>query len=167
MITVERTETAVPLTLSVTRGNSGVSGLTVNVEIRNGATNNSYLDFSDGVFKTIGWVQKQLAMVDLGGGFYSQQFDLSTTVSPPNHLIAEYDSGRGVTTDCILVKRTVYDELGESVDGTITARDALANANAMARGKIIRSGNDFAHRNNADDATLFTNQKSDTERTPI
>lgn len=167
MITVERTETLVPLTLSVTRGNSGVSGLTVNVEIRDGGTNNSYLDFADGAFKTVGWTQKQVTLTDLSGGFYSSQFDLSATTNPPNHLVAEYDTGRGVTTDCILVKRTVYDELGESVDGSITARDALANANAMARGKILRSGNDFAHRNNADDATLFTNQKSDTERTPI
>ena len=167
MITVERTETNVPLTLAVTRGNGGVSGLTVNVVIRDGATNNSYLDFSDGVFKTVGWTQKQLPLTDLGGGFYANQFDLSLTVSPPNHLIAEYDSSRGVTSDCILVKKTVYDELGESVDGVITVRDSLANTNAMARGKIIRTSDDFAHRNDADTATLFTNRKTNTERTPI
>lgn len=167
MITVERTETSVPLTLSVTRGSSGVSGLTANVEIRDGSTNDSYLDFADGFFKTTGWSQKQVALTDLGGGFYSGQFDLSNTIGPPNHLVAHYITPKGVTMENILVQKTVHDLLGQSVDGTITAEDALANTNAMARGKIVRTGNDFAHRNNADDATLFTNQKSNTERTPI
>ena len=56
----------------------------------------------------------------------------------------------------------------DSVDGAITVKDALANANAMARGKITRIGtNQYAYRDSADGATLFTNEDNESERTPV
>ena len=58
--------------------------------------------------------------------------------------------------------------LTDVVDGSITVGTALARANAMASGKIVKSGgNQYAYRNNTDSATLFTLEDNDSERTPL
>ena len=56
-IKTRRTETNAPLTLSITR-NGPVLGATALVQIRDGSTVDSYLDFADDTFKTAGWTTK-------------------------------------------------------------------------------------------------------------
>jgi hypothetical protein len=116
-IHAERTQTNVPLYLSVTRtGAGGVAGLTAVVAIRDGQSTTSYLDWSDQTFKTSGWTTREAAMADLGGGFYARAggLNLSTITNLPGtttHLVAEYRvSGiyAGVSTDHILLATTVY-----------------------------------------------------------
>lgn len=89
---VSRNDTSAPLWLAVDN-TGGIPGLTVSVQIRDGSTVNSYLDFSDSTFKTVGWVQKSLVLNDIGGGHYNSSLDLTEIANLPNtnHLALEYD----------------------------------------------------------------------------
>jgi hypothetical protein len=91
-ISITRFETAAPISLSV-NNSGGVTGLTVSVKVRDNLTTNSYLDFDDDTFKTSGWVQKSLALNDLGDGQYYETLDITAITNIPNgkHLILEYD----------------------------------------------------------------------------
>lgn len=61
-------DTQVPVDYEVARiGVGGVGSLTVNYEIRNAATNNSYLDFNDNTFKTSGWTTKTKTLAAVPG----------------------------------------------------------------------------------------------------
>jgi hypothetical protein len=61
-----------------------------------------------------------------------------------------------------------YVELTDVVDGAVTVQTALARANAMASGKIVKSGgNQYAYRNSTDSANLFVLEDNDSERTPL
>lgn len=95
---VKRTETAAPLWLSVDN-TGGVTGLTVNVQIRDGVSTTSYLDFNDDTFKISGWTQKNLALTEVGGGHYTATLDLTAIVNLPsgNHLALEYAITGSVT----------------------------------------------------------------------
>lgn len=103
-----RESTAVPLNLSVSKG-GGVAGLTATVAIRDGATSDSYLDFADNTFKTVGWTTKKASMADVGGGFYTRTGGLNVSAftnlpAGSTKLVAEYEvSGAlaGVTLDVI------------------------------------------------------------------
>jgi hypothetical protein len=81
-ISAEASDSAVPLNLTVNFGTSGgVAGLTAVVALRDGATTDSYLDFSDNTFKTSGWVTRQTpaAEVDpvLSPGVYQYVLNLA------------------------------------------------------------------------------------------
>jgi len=112
------TDTSFPLELSINLQNvGGVSGLSPTVAIRLSPTTNSYLDWSDSIFKTSGWVVKNQPMTDVsltGGtpGVYQQILNVAalgfTTLSPlPQKIIAEYTSTGsgtgGLTSDTIIV----------------------------------------------------------------
>ena len=61
-----------------------------------------------------------------------------------------------------------YMELTDVVDGSVTVGTALARANAMAAGKIVKSGgNQYAYRNSTDSVDLFVLEDNDNERTPL
>ena len=117
MIQVERTESQVPIDLVVTDRRGGISGLTVVVQIRDGRTTNSYLDFNDDTFKTSGWTTKQVSLADIGDGFYtlSGGLDLSAITNLPastHYLFAEFivtGAARGSAINEILLRRDVYD----------------------------------------------------------
>lgn len=90
----ERTATAVPLALAVTRaGVGGVAGLTPVVAIRDGTSSTSYLDFADATFKAAGWTTRQAPLTGLGGGFYARALSVGGITNLPAgtaHLVAEY-----------------------------------------------------------------------------
>ena len=75
-ITAQRDDADVPLQLVVNK-NGGVAGLTAVVAIRDARTDDSYLDFDDDTFKTVGWVQRQAPLTDLADGRYVRRLDLS------------------------------------------------------------------------------------------
>jgi len=94
----ERTETAVDLALTVDQG-GGVAGLAATVSIRDGATDGSYLDFSDMTFKAAGWITKAAALTDLGGGHYRRALDLTAVTNLPSggELSLEFTATGAVT----------------------------------------------------------------------
>lgn len=107
------TDTSFPLELVIDLQNfGGVTGVATTVAVRLSPTTNSYLDWSDNLFKTSGWVVKDQPMTDLGTGVYQQILNVAalgfTTLSPlPQKLIAEYTSSGlgtgGLDADIIIV----------------------------------------------------------------
>jgi hypothetical protein len=99
--------TAIPLAATVEReGVGGVTGLTtaqVTVALRNTTTLNSYLDFSDNTFKTVGWVTKYAGLSEVERGHYQRSFNSSlvAVVVDGTILAAEFhvDNGAGVIGD--------------------------------------------------------------------
>lgn len=92
----ERTETAGELLVTVADSTGPVTGATVVVAVRDAETVDSWLDFSDGVFKTAGWVTRQQAMVEVGAlapGVYRLTLDLTAITLPvaSDRLSAEYE----------------------------------------------------------------------------
>ena len=92
---VDRAETEVPLSLSLTEGGGAVLGATVLVAIRDSKTQDSYLDFNDLTFKTVGWTTREASVAELANGFYSVSggLDLTAITNLPvttNLLVAEY-----------------------------------------------------------------------------
>lgn len=91
-VLINRADTSAPIFLAVDN-TGGVTGLTVTVQIRDGATSTSYLDFNDLTFKTSAWTQKSLTLNEIGGGHYSNALNVSLITNLPttSHLAVEYD----------------------------------------------------------------------------
>lgn len=108
-----KSESALPVQLTVTDASGGVTGLTVKMQVRDSAGTNSYLDFNDATFKTSGWTTKDLTLTDLVNGIYAGTLDLSAITNLPSgsYLTLEYTvSGTvsGVVTDLIIFDPAVY-----------------------------------------------------------
>jgi hypothetical protein len=113
MIEAEPTDTNVPAKLTVNDSGGGVIGLTVDLEILDANTQNSYLDFNDNTFKTIGWTTKSQSVTDVGGGRYSLfgGLDISVINAVPNKLILEYNvsgSKSAVVSEELLIRESTY-----------------------------------------------------------
>ena len=93
-------DTVVPLKLTVIDGASGgVLGLSPTARIRDAATTNSYLDFNDNTFKTVGWTTQDQALTEIGDGTYDFPLDLSALpLSGGEALAVEF---RDTTSDTI------------------------------------------------------------------
>jgi len=110
----ERTDTNVPITFVI---NTGTTGLTVTVRIRDGDTTTSYLDFADSTFKAAGWTTQNASLVDLGSGFYALSGGLSmaamTNLPAATHvLILEFlisGTYNGSALDMIQIRESVHD----------------------------------------------------------
>lgn len=72
---VEVTNSTVPLVVTLI-GDGAVTGASPVVALRDGATTNSYLDWSDSSFKTSGWTTKYSPMTEIELGQYQQLLDL-------------------------------------------------------------------------------------------
>jgi|GEM_PF-2514985 len=136
---IRRDETAAPLWIAIDN-TGGVSGLTVIVQIRDGNTTNSYLDFNDDTFKTSGWTQKSLTLTDLGSGYYHNTLDISSITNLPsgNHLSLEYDiSGdvTGVSNSTLTLDDTTSLVWDEVLEGTMTAEEMMRIMAAVLCGK--------------------------------
>lgn len=121
-IIAERDEPALLLELLVNQ-NGGVTGLTGVVALRRGDTDDSYLDFVDGTFKTAGWTTRQAALTEISAvnapGKYVRRVDLSPGAATPitipastDFLVAEYSvtgSFVGVAQDIIVLVAAVKD----------------------------------------------------------
>jgi hypothetical protein len=96
---VEVNVTQWPLDLTINKlGVGGVTGLTPTVALRNAATVNSYLDWSDYVFKTSGWIQQYLTLTEVGHGYYRALLNVALLNMPVGTVLsAEYaNTGSGV-----------------------------------------------------------------------
>lgn len=119
MLKARRDETEVPLSLALTRTSGPVTGATVLVAIRDGNTQDSYLDFDDDTFKTVGWTTRQAAVADIGSGFYARSggLDVGAITNLPaatEILVAEYEvtapsNSTGVALENILLEEFVDD----------------------------------------------------------
>jgi|HubBroStandDraft_2_1064218.scaffolds.fasta_scaffold00001_51 hypothetical protein len=93
-------------------GVGGVPGLTCTVAVREAPTTNSYLDWNDYTFKTVGWVTKFQPMTDIGNGMYQAILNVpllgfTPLTGLPQILVAEYNSSgvgtSGLASDTIFV----------------------------------------------------------------
>jgi len=87
--------TGVPLELHVARpGSGGIGSLTPVVQIRDGTTGDSYLDFADNTFKTSGWTTKQSSLTAVPGEAGRYRFtwnsSLAAAIIDGFRAIAEY-----------------------------------------------------------------------------
>ena len=115
-ITVEKQITAFPLSLNLQQeGVGGISGKAPVVQLRQGHTLNSYLDFSDNVFKTTGWTTKTAPLSEVGDGNYQRPLNIaSLAVAKDDVLVAEFhvdDGGdvKGSATDLLIVTEFGFD----------------------------------------------------------
>ena len=77
-ITVEKNVAALPLLLSLQQeGVGGIAGKSPTVRVRKGSTVDSYLDFTDNVFKTAGWGARDATMTEIGDGHYQRPLNIS------------------------------------------------------------------------------------------
>ncbi len=154
-VIISRTETEAPLWIGVD-SSGGVAGLTVTVQVRDGATINSYLDFNDDTFKTSGWVQKSLTLTDIGGGHYTDTLDVSAITNLPsnNHLALEYDiSGSvvGIARGTLSFDQAAPEVFGNLMENGETFAEQTRLIRADAAGKIVQAGDgSYAIRDAAD-----------------
>ena len=80
----------VPLELNYKENGLPVTGLSVDVEIRDTATN-KYLDFADDTWKSSGWTTKSVALNDIGNGQYQYMWDSSSAITADMIVSTEYD----------------------------------------------------------------------------
>jgi len=80
----------VPLVLRYLENGLPVSGLTVNVQLRDTKTGN-YLDFADNTWKSSGWTQKQAQLSDLGDGSYQYDWNSALSVTSSMIVAAEFE----------------------------------------------------------------------------
>ena len=100
----------VPLFLTISRSSTGgVPGMSPTVELRR-TSDGSYLDFSDNTFKSVGWVSRQGALNDIGGGCYQRTLDLATIGAVVKDVLVAIftvnngDDVLGVTNDTYVVE---------------------------------------------------------------
>lgn len=91
--------TAFPFELLIVKESvGGLAGLSPTVALRDGANPTSYLDWADGVFKTVGWTLQNKPLADRANGTYGFLFDL-TSITPAlvsgQALVAEYSVNNG------------------------------------------------------------------------
>ena len=158
-IRASRDSAALPLTIAVTRP-QGATGLTLLLEIRDGSTLNSYLDFSDDTFKTLGWGTKSETMSELANGFYSNILNISSLTNIPTlteHLVAEYRS-LGVTPP--FAGEDII-SLPLNVDAGVDEIRVLKEAKAVASNKISVTSFQYAYMDHTGTRTLFVNEDND------
>ena len=63
-ILVNRFDTAAPVDFTLNK-DGGVTGATIVVAVRDGPTSNSWLDFADLTFKTVGWTTRQATLAEV------------------------------------------------------------------------------------------------------
>lgn len=123
----------VPLDLTIEQeAVGGVVGKSPTVRVRDGATLDTYLDFTDNTFKSSGWGVQDAAMSEVGRGHYTRSLDLSlvTSLVVGNILVAEYtvnDGGDvvGEAHDILIMSSEETSYKGMSVDSLI--RKAITN----------------------------------------
>lgn len=100
---VSAPDMSVPLDLTISQeGVGGVTGQDAFVRVRDGSTTNSFLDWADNTFKTVGWTEQFRLMSEVGRGHYTTELDLSAIGAiVGNAFIAEYtvDDGGDVVGD--------------------------------------------------------------------
>jgi hypothetical protein len=88
---VEVTNDAVPMVVTLIK-DGALTGASPTVALRDGATTNSYLDWSDFTFKTSGWTEQFAPLGEIGNGQYQYVLDLTAVLglTAGRALVAEY-----------------------------------------------------------------------------
>ena len=85
---VELTDTVVSLEAQLTNGRTGATAL---VAVREANTLNSWLDFSDNTFKTLGWTTRQAAMTEVSAanapGLYRTPINITALMALRQHAL--------------------------------------------------------------------------------
>ncbi len=151
-LTAELTDIAVPVTLTIADGTTGLSPL---VAIRDPGTAGSYLDFNDNTFKTAGHTTRQETMAEIDAtdspGVYETSLNVnawSGLTANSNHVVIEYKvtvaSIDNFQSDALLLVNHSYDIaiagdamdlVADAVDATAIATDAIG-ADAIAADAI-------------------------------
>lgn len=131
MLIVEKTDSAIPLALSVSQaGVGGVTGLSPTVAIRRGDSATLYFDWTDGTFKNAGWGSKYGAMLEVERGHYVAFLDASAAagILAGQTLVVEYhvDDGAAVKGDTHELLTVVASLYSLALDATVTSRPDLA-----------------------------------------
>lgn len=150
-IIAERDQTNVPISVQVDR-DGGITGLTVVIRIYNGNDVTEFLDFNDGVFKSVGHTTPTLALTEVGLGLYAVDggFDLSAITVPAaaDSLLVQYDitagGESGNATDTIELVASVLD-LPTDVRDAILA-DATPFNGADIAAILVDTGTDIPAR---------------------
>lgn len=143
LIIAETIDTDISLDLTITRGGvGGITGLSPTVSIRDGATTNSFLDFSDNTFKTSGWGTKDASMSDVGRGHYRRALDVSAFSPAAGAVfIVEYhvDNGGDVVGDAhdkLITINSFYDIPSDVWDEATAAHTTAGTFGAEIQTKL-------------------------------
>ena len=88
--------TGVGLTLTV-NDLGGIEGLSPTVRVRDTPSNTRFLDWSDGVFKAVGWGLRDAPMADVGRGHYHRHLDYESLSPIGLAVVAEYSVDNGIS----------------------------------------------------------------------
>lgn len=119
----------VPLDLTLEQeGVGGITGKAPTARLRDGTTTDRYLDWADDTFKTSGWAQLDVALLEVGRGHYSEHVHLAAIgAALGNIFVAEFHIDDGA------------DVKGEDSDVIIVGEDGLISFVALeADVKLIR-----------------------------
>lgn len=80
------------MTLAASDQTGPLTGLAPTARVRDGATEDSYLDFDDLTFKTSGWVSQDATLVEIDAGHYLATLDVPSIVdiADVDSLVIEY-----------------------------------------------------------------------------
>lgn len=143
LIIAETTDTLVSLDLTVDRGGvGGITGLSPTVSLRDAATLDSFLDFSDNTFKTVGWTTKNAPMSSAGRGHYRRTLDV-TAFSPSagDIFVVEYhvDDGGDVVGDAhdkLITINSFYDVPADVWDSATAAHTTAGTFGAALQSSL-------------------------------
>ncbi len=130
---VVRPTDEVPLTLQIVRGGGGVGDLTGPdaplVRMREARTTNSYLDFTDHVFRTSGHVEREAVLLPSGSpGYYHRLLDLSLIAGADESVyVVEFSAGGGSAHDVFVVSESLSERLSGIADDASLVRKAITN----------------------------------------
>lgn len=137
-------ETAYPLSLAVSdNGSGGVTGLTPTLEIRDGSTAGSYLDFNDNTFKTSAWTTKTANLTEIGvTGRYQYILNASLVAAMADGFIAvaEYKITGGyaaIDSDTLIFRDKISTSVTGNVGGNVTG--SVGSVTGNVSGNIIGS----------------------------
>lgn len=98
MLIYEKSNTQAPFNLTVDlEGAGGITGATPTIAMRDATTTDSYLDWDDLVFKTVGWTTKYKSMDEVERGHYTAIVNLASIagISIGSILSMEYHLDEG------------------------------------------------------------------------
>ena len=126
------------------------------------------------LYKEDGTALSTSSLVHRANGLYT----LSVSVVMPNEafvigVFITYDDAGHTIESATHVRvsdvytRSAYVASDDVIDAAVDVATILKRLNALAKGKIIRTSNTYAYRDEADAVTLFSNQDGINERLPV
>jgi hypothetical protein len=127
-------DATIPLELTIEQeGVGGVTGQLPSVRIRDASTTNSFLDWNDNTFKTVGWTELDHLLNEVGDGHYTEVLSLSAiNAVVGNIFVAQYTlNGGGFLVgdahDVILVGQQALAAMAQAVADVSLIRKSVTN----------------------------------------